>query len=285
MTMFTTTTDVSGITPDDYGALIVQPVQAESVAYAVSTNIATRSTRFNVPIITEDPNAAWVAEGAEITADDATMEELTITPPKVAGLTAITRELAADSSPAAAEIVGQGLARNIARQIDAAFFGTSGASTVQPDGLEDLTGVNVVSTGAGVTAWANLDPFAEAIADAETVGAAVTAFVANPADALALAQLKDETGSNRPLLGTDPTQPTRRLVLGVPLYVSPAVSVGTVWGIPRDRALIITREDVTLEVDRSVYFTSDRVAVKAVMRAGFGFPHAAAIQKVTLAAA
>jgi len=237
MTMFTTTPNVGGITPDDYGPLIVQPVQAGSVAYAVARNITTASTNFHVPYVEDDAGASWVAEGAEIDTDDAVLDEIIVTPPKVAGLTAITRELANDSSPAAAQIVGDGLARSIAARIDAAFFGDLDAPA--PSGLESVQGIGTVEAG---TEWADLDPFAAALAGGENVGASLTAFVANPADALLLAQLKDQDGSNRPLLGTDPTQPTRRLILGVPLYVSPAVAVGTVWGIPQDRTLIVTRE-------------------------------------------
>lgn len=277
MTMLTSTTDVSGITPDQYGALIVQPVQAASVAFQVSALIATSSTRFQVPIITADPSAAWVVEGGTISESDATLDELTITPTKVAGITPITSELASDASPDAARIVGQGLARDIATTVDSAYFGNLIAPAQA--GLESLTTQNDVVAG---TTWANLDAFAEAIADAEQKGAMVSSFVANPADALILAQLKDETGSNRPLLGIDPTVPTRRLIYGVPLLVSSAVTVGTVWGIPRDRSLLVLRNDTTIEVDRSVYFATDRIAVRAILRIGFGFPHEAAIQKVKL---
>lgn len=107
-------------------------------------------------------------------------------------------------------------------------------------------------------------------------------FVANPADALVLAKLKDETGSNRPLLGIDATAPTKRNVLGVPLLTSPGVRVGSVWGIPKARAFVVRRQDVTLAVDRSAYFTSDRTAIKATLRVGFGFPRPAALQRVLL---
>jgi hypothetical protein len=44
-----------------------------------------------------------------------------VTPPKVAGLTIISRELA-DDSKTAAQVVGGGLARHIARRIDQAAF-------------------------------------------------------------------------------------------------------------------------------------------------------------------
>lgn len=177
------------------------------------------------------------------------------------------------------QVVGQGLARDIARKVDAAFFGTRGASPVTPAGLGDLTGVNAV---AGPAAWADVDPFLEAIYAAEGVGATVGAFVANPADALALAQLKESAGSNRTLLTPDATQPARRLLAGIPLLTSPGVAAGTVWGIPADRALVAVRQDAELTVSTDAYFGSDQTAVRAILRIAFAFPHAAAIQKITL---
>ncbi|SNS32807.1 hypothetical protein SAMN06893096_103238 [Geodermatophilus pulveris] len=65
---------------------------------------------------------------------------------------------------------------------------------------------------------------------AANVGAQITAFVTNPATALVLAQM-EATGSGRPLLQPDPTQPIRRAVFGVPLPPSEG-RVGMVWGCP-----------------------------------------------------
>ncbi|WP_336633032.1 MULTISPECIES: phage major capsid protein [unclassified Microbacterium] len=279
MTLFTTTDDVKGISPDAISTLITLPVERQSVAAQVATVIPTNATRTHIPLVTADPSAAWVAEGAEITASDPTLDDVIVTPAKIAGLTIITNELAADTSPAAAGIVGDGLSRDIARKIDSAFFGSKGASPVQPAGLEDLVGVSAVDAGAD---WANLDPFAAALANAEGFGLAVDSFVANPADALILATLKESTTSQRPLLTPDPTQPSKRLIQGVPLFVSSAVTPGTVWGIPKVRAILVRRNDVDLAVDRSAYFTSDRTAIRATMRVSFAFPHAAAIQKISL---
>jgi HK97 family phage major capsid protein len=141
-----------------------------------------------------------------------------------------------------------------------------------------------VQTVAAGTAFDSLDVFAEAQSLAEQVGALVTSYVANPADALTLAKLKEGNGSNRPLLGSDPTAPTRRLISGVPLLVSAAVPAGTIWGLPQDRVVVVIKDDAKIETDRSVFFTSDRVAVKATMRVGFGFPQRAALIKITTAA-
>jgi hypothetical protein len=56
---------------------------------------------------------------------------------------------------------------------------------------------------------------------AANVGAQVTAFVTTPVTALVLANMKEATGSSKPLLSPDPTQPTRRVIFGVPLLASP----------------------------------------------------------------
>lgn len=129
---------------------------------------------------------------------------------KIAGLTVVTNEHARDSFPVAQNIIGDGLSRDIARKIDLAYFGSRGSNLVQPKGLGNLTGFAAAAAG---TAWANLDPFAEAIANADGLGLTIDSFVANLADALALATLKETTtGSNKPLLGSDPTAATRRLL-------------------------------------------------------------------------
>lgn len=283
MSLYTTTPGVSAISPDQIEQLIVLPVQAQSIAIQASTLITTGATETRIPRVTADPTAAWTAEGAEIGTSDPKVDDVVVTPKKLAGLTILSNETVADTNPAAAAIVGEGLTRDIARKLDAAFFGSNkGAESVQPEGLEDVVGVSAVTAP---TAWEDADPFAEAIANAEGLGLLVDTFVANPADALALAQLKESTGSNKPLLGSDPTNPTRRSLQGVPLLVSPSVKAGTVWGLPRLRSVVVRRTDVDLQVDRSAYFTSDRTAIRATMRVGFAFPHPEAVQKITLSTA
>ncbi len=92
--------------------------------------------------------------------------------------------------------------------------------------------------------------------------------------------MKTASGSNQPVLGTDATSATSRRVLRVPLLVSRYVAANTRWGLDGSRTWLVVREDATVEADRSVYFTSDRVAVKATMRVGFGFPHPQSVVRV-----
>jgi HK97 family phage major capsid protein len=54
-----------------------------------------------------------------------------------------------------------------------------------------------------------------------------------------------------------------------------------VWGIPRAYTYLVIRQNATVESDRSVYFTSHRVAIRAINRVALGFPHPAAIVKIS----
>jgi HK97 family phage major capsid protein len=260
----TTSGGASILTPEEVGALVIRPLMEQSAAAQVSTVVPTNSHDFRVPIVSADPTAAWVAEGAEITASDPTITEVLVTPKK----------LAADSSPAALQVVGDGLVRDLKRKLDAAYFGNT--TTNGPSGLLSLSSTAI---DAG-DAWTNLDWAEAAKSAAETVHTTLTAFVASPATALALASLKEQTGSNKALLGSDPTQPTSRVIAGLPLYTSPAIADGIVWGIPQAHSIMVVRQDATVVTDTSVFFTSDRVAVRATLRVGFGFTYPAAVIKV-----
>ncbi|OBG50181.1 phage major capsid protein [Mycolicibacterium fortuitum] len=282
------TSSAGGIlTPEQVNALVVVPVQRASVIYQASQLVVTRSKDYRFPILSEDPSAAWVLEGEEIPIDDAVVDELVVTPKKVAGLQPISRELATDSlNESAAETLGAALARDIAKRVDQAAFKLDTPANA-PAGLHSLADheISVVDATAGVT---NLDPFAEGISLAEQQGAVPTAWVASPTTALQLAKLKREADSNEQLLQPDPTLPTRRAIAGVPLLVSPAVEDFEIWGIPGtpDTAgafsFVVQAQEATLDVDKSVYFTSDRLAIRATLRVAFGWPHTKAVVRIDL---
>lgn len=269
------------LSPEQVGELLVVPLRDMATCLSVATVVQVTGSAYRVPTITEDPSAAWVNEGEEIAPSDATLAETVITFSKVAGLTVASNELIQDASGDAAEMIGQGLARDIAAQLDAAFFGALPAPA--PSGLGALAGITTTTAGTAVT---STDPFAEAQSKAEAVGARVTGWVTSPATALALAKVKKATGSNEPLMQPDPTLPTRRQVLGIPLLVSTAVAPGTIWALDATRTIVALRSPAQgdVEADSSPYFSSDRTAVRARLRVGFGFTHAAAVGKITTSA-
>ena len=51
----------------------------------------------------------------------------------------------------------------------------------------------------------------------------------------------------------------------------------------RDGPCFVIRQDASVVTDSSVFFTSDRVAIRATLRVSFGFPYPLAITKVTKA--
>ncbi|EEH66178.1 putative phage capsid family [Actinomyces urogenitalis DSM 15434] len=269
--------------PQSIEELVVQPVTRESVALiaAGSTRLRQDCDGFRVPVVTKDPVAAWVKEGEEIPLSGSKVAEVADRFHKVAGLSVLSRELVLDSSPDIAKQVGEGLARDIARNIDTAFFGKrKDGDTTAPIGIAEVPGTGTVSAGGK---WTNTDVFITAAFQAQLEGASLSAFAANPADAMALAQIKEQAGSQRLLLNPTPTAAAPLTLAGVPLYVSPAIEEGTIWGLPQNRIKIGVREDVELTRDESAFFTSDRIAIRATMRVAFLYPHPAAIQKITKA--
>ncbi|WP_109365549.1 phage major capsid protein, partial [Mycobacteroides abscessus] len=110
----------------------------------------------------------------------------------------------------------------------------------------------------------------------------VTAFVANASTVLALSKLKKQTGSNEPLLQPDPTLPTRRQILGVPLWSVPdtVIDTGVIWAVDSSRLFVVVRQDADLVVDSSRYFESDRLGIRTTMRIGLGYPHEQAIVRI-----
>lgn len=274
----TTTTFSPILTPEQVGDLVIRPLIQQSVAGQVLTTVQTGSHDYRIPVVNTDPSASWTAEGAEITVSDADVDEVLVTPSKLAGLTVISRELANDSSPAAADVVGQGILRDLIRKTDEALFTAS--TTNGPNGIPGVSGVSDVSAGAA--AYTNCDPFSDAVFVAAGVNAVITAWVTNPATAKTLAKLKELTGSNKPLLQPDPTLPGRNQILGIPLLTSPSVTVtqNVVWGIASQFNYLVIREQAEVESDRSVFFTSDRVAVRAIVRLGYGFSHPPSLVKI-----
>lgn len=283
MALYTSATGAGGILPDQWGELIIAPLRQMSRALdeRCATQVVTASHEFHVPVLTADATASWVAEGAEITPSDPTLDEIVVVPAKVAGLTILSREMAMDSSPAATAMVGQSIAANMQRALDNAFFGSMASPA--PAGLGSLADADVSRRFTGTLTPTDLDTFAQVMTDVAVDGGDVTAWVANPVDALTFSNVKVASGWAQPLLGPDAANPTTRSVFGVPLLTSPQVPQGLVYGLDADRVVTVLREDVAVEMDGSVFFTSDRVAVRATMRCAFAFPAPKSVGRLAIA--
>lgn len=292
MANMTTTGQPQAYLDSAVGNLIIRPLQAKSVALQAATmvNINEAANTFRVPVVSQDPSVAWVGEGETIPDSSARLEEDSSPFYKLAGLTNVSSELIEDSSPAVAEVVTKGLARSLALALDKAFFTARGSNTKAPRGLGDFNGVHTIAAGAKLT---SLDPFVEAVyAASEAGGAVLNSFVANPADALSLAKIKERADSQRALLEPDPTKATPTTeaglvvpaasIAGVPLYTTPACPKGAIWGIPKDAVVVAIRKGAEITKSDQVFFTSDITCVRALIRVTTVCGHAQAISKITI---
>lgn len=271
--MTETTVSLSALATSEQANLILQPLLADAVAAnsAVSTVHSTGSTEFRIPRVDSDAAAAWTLEGEEIAPSGVEVDELTLTPRKVGGLVPVSRELAEDSSPDAATLIGASLSRALIDQVDRAFLGD--LANPAPSGLEALAATELA------TDLTNLDGLLEARASIAGAGGTATAIIAHPLDALALGKLKDSDGSNRALLD-DLTA-----IAGLPVIQSAHVAAGALWIVDAASVHTVIREDVSVESSRDAYFSSDRVAIRATMRVDFGFSHPDRVVKLTINAA
>lgn len=276
MTFLTTTASNSGILPSEYAQLITKPLTELALPFqpALATKLTTSATEIILPSIESDVSAAWVAEGEEITPDDPTLDETAIKFSKVAGLSIVSREMANDSSPQAQEIIGQSITRSIIAQVNKAFLGNLPAPA--PKGLASVTGVNQVLMTPGMGTIKNLDKFAAAVSLAEMTGRKITGWIINPTDAGTLALIKETEGSNKRLIESVAT------LEGLPVHIHADVPKGIAWGVDASYVYAALREDVELAISEQAYFTSDRVAIRATARIGYGFTDPKAITKIEL---
>ena len=170
----THSTTADAFTPEDFGGLVNLAVQAKSIAANSATVFSTDKVKVNFPLWVSDPAVGWYNELDTIATTDGSTDEVECIPSKTAGLFLLSNELRDDSNPAVADQAGAGLANQIARAIDGAYFS---ATTVKgPNGLLGVE-YTTVDTGASLTNW-----------------------IVRPAVAEALSKLKVETGSNQSLL-------------------------------------------------------------------------------------
>jgi HK97 family phage major capsid protein len=105
----------------------------------------------------------------------------------------------------------------------------------------------------------------------------------HPSTWAALSKLTTGSDDQRPVLNPQPTGVTTRSLLGVPIEVSRYCPEDTAYVADPSRLVVVDRVPASVEVDRSVKFLSDGVAVRAIMRLEFAAPYPTTIAKITTA--
>lgn len=259
--------------PEQIIPLLLEPVVRESVLGQIATTMYTDRPAVRVPKMTDIDVADWIPEGQEIPLGDVEFDELELIPRRLAGGSVVTREVIEDTSPIASELIGQSLARDLAKKVDISFFGAKGTNTERPAGLADLTGYSPVTASS-----LSLDAFFDAEIAADAAGAPIDVYVTNPVTAASIGKLT--------MTGTagvqDITVKARRVVLGVPVIASPHVPAGTIWGFNRASTLFIVRTQAEVEAHDGPFFTSYRVALRSRIRCTWGFTNPATVVRITI---
>jgi len=283
----------SFIVPEELLPRVWDRLAAESVGLASGfTVMATETDTLRIPRLTADAAAAWVAEGATISAADPTLNETVATPRKLAVLTQASNELIADSNPDALDLLLRNHLRSLALKFDLGAFEGSGTPP-EIRGLKNVAGIGSVSMGTNGATPTNLDPWADAIGTLEQANADATAIVMHPRTWATLIKIKEVSGSAKPVLQESAgsgSQGIERRLYGVPVFLTSQLSITETQGTSTDcsssyvyqgdEIVAVRRQDARIDVDRSRLFNSDQSEVRGILRMDLVVPNPASVVRI-----
>lgn len=291
-------TEGSGIgaaaTPPEYAGAFWDRLAPASVLLQAGPQVVTTSRdSLVIPRVLGDATASFVAEAATIPLSDPTGDTLTATPRKIAALTQTSNEALADGSPSIGDMITRSLVRSVGLGIDLGAFEGSGTAPAMR-GLRNVAGVGTASMGANGAALTNLDPIADAIGAIAAANGQASAIFMHPTRWASLCKIKEATGSAVPLMNGaagNVQNGVQRSILGVPVYLSSQLSTTDTQGsssaasriyvADMSQVVVVRREDVAVETDRSALFSSDQTLIRAIARVDVVVPNPSAVFVLT----
>jgi HK97 family phage major capsid protein len=282
-------TDSAGgyLVPVEYSNKLIEMLRARTAVRAAgATVIPMASDTLQIPSQTGGATAYWVAENAQITASDQTWGQVQLQAKKLAALTKLSSELFEDSDPQVEALVMADLARVLALEEDIKYLRGDGEDNT-PEGLENITGVNVDTTtlgaNGGTPSFDNLVDMLYAL-DADNVPADGRAWIVHPRTVNTLRQIKD---SNNKYLWADPSAPGDPPTLwGYPVFTTTAIPIDETQGTSTDCSTVylgcwpelVIGQRKALELRASDAagnaFEYDQVFIRAIMRVDANVRHA-----------
>ncbi|PST47600.1 phage major capsid protein [Bifidobacterium callitrichos] len=272
-----TTLPATDVTPE---ALVLNPLVATIAATPQGDQ-----TYVRIPFVAADPTADIVAEGAELPEGEATRAEIRVYTRKVGILQRVSREaygqqLTADNGTAnASDLFTTSLQRAVTAKLDGLFINSpSKADDVFAPGLAVDTTDAIIDGGNIVD---NLDPLVDALATVADNGATPTCVLTSNSGWAKLQKLKYTDG--RPVVNPDAQADTVPQLAGLPVVRNAAVPKDTLFVIDATN-IVAALTDVTVDVDQSVFFTSDSIAVRVTARLGWGVVQRGRIARLKIGA-
>lgn len=229
------------------------------------------------------PTVAWTTEAAQITASDAAFAQPSIAVKKLAGITAMSRELFEDDKSNLQAYLASAFGEQIAyKEDEAALIGDGSSSYGSVTGLVNFASTNILdsgssTTGAGVTADNLLDlAFQSGISDGERNGAV---YIMHPTVLSYIRKLKG-SGSGEYLVQGSLVNGLPS-IWGYPVVTSPVMGIGAsandkfvVFTNPKRHLHFADREQVQISVGREGtvnsinLFEKDSLAIRVTERVG-----------------
>ena len=285
-------TEANGYILEEQGSAVIQDLIANSAVERFARREAMASRTKSVPRFLADAPEV-VAEGDEIPAAEATLDEVVLTAKKYAKLFHISEEDVNDSLVDVLSTYRREWASRWARKFDNATLGLD----VNVDGTDvapyrslyyavsvDTDGENVEATDGALT-FAHINNALAKVETSSKFDAANTVFMAHPKMLAAIRGMVQ--GNNNELVLPNPLDATPGSLFGYPLVVSygaarSSVATDTPTGNPLlivgNKNMLINgvRGGVESVVSRDAEFARDGVVLKTRIRRGFAVADASA---------
>ncbi|MBE1531145.1 phage major capsid protein [Actinomadura algeriensis] len=265
MAVHTTGTSAKAWAPD---VTTFAPADAVPEALILQTSTVAGSVEGDAPAVrcayVDDADAEFVAEGADIPESDPALSEVLVYTGKISQLVRLSREQFEQDGTEDRLAVSVG--RAVTRRANTAYLTQAAPAvgeTTPPAGILNITGI---TAGGAVTG--NLDVLVDLLATLQGNDAEPSHIITDPTGWATLRKMKtDATDSNESLLGAGTTDATRML-LDLPVVVSPAMTAGT--GLVVDRTAVVSAVgSVLVAVSEHVYFTADSIGLRCTWRIGW----------------
>lgn len=225
-----------------------------------------------------DDAANFIDEGAPIPEADPELAEVTVFTGKVAQLVRLSREQFGQDG--AEQQLAESVARSVTKAANVAYLAQvapTAPAVTPPAGLLNIAGI--VPGGAVA---ADLDALVDLLATLEGNGATPSHIIVDPIAWASLRKFKTATGSAASLLGAG-TSDAARLLLDLPVLVTPAMTAGT--GLVIDKSAIVAAVgEVMVAQSEHAYFDSDSIALRCTWRFGANVVRPDRIGKFTVTA-
>ena len=240
--------------PPEVAAEILAKTQEASAVMSLARQIALPGRGVSIPVITADPEAAWVGETEAKAVANPSLSTKVMEPYKLAVIVPFSNEFRRDAAALYDELVRR-LPLALAAKFDATVVGAVQAPGSNFD--------NFASASAQVIGTNTYDGLVAADTDIAVHGGILNGFALSPQGKGVLLAAKD--GNQRPLFINSVAEGAIPMVLGAPVAVNKGMynATGKVLGIAGDwsQAMYGTVEGVKIDYSADATLTSGNTTI------------------------